>query len=182
MLKQTALAVALISSFAVPAMATDFFINSQAIRDGQPLAKAQVGPTTFGCDGGNISPDVSWSNAPASTKSFVVSLNDPDAPTGSGFWHWVVYNIPAYTTGLPVDAGSGKGLPKGAVQAPNDASVKGFMGACPPPGSAHHYILTVKALDVSKLELPKNATPALIGFMSNAHTIAKASITGTYAK
>ncbi|AFD08936.1 YbhB/YbcL family Raf kinase inhibitor-like protein [Solitalea canadensis] len=131
----------------------------------------------FGCNGGNISPDLVWENAPKDTKAFAITMYDKDAPTGSGFWHWVVYNIPATTMELKSDAGnySQKSLPQGAVNGNNDAGTPGYVGACPPPGPAHMYVITVYALK-SKLEIDKNASAALIGFMLNANTIAKASI------
>jgi len=120
-----------------PALA--FELTSPDIAEGKTLTAAQVA-NTFGCSGGNVSPGLAWKDAPAGTKSFTVTMYDPDAPTGSGWWHWVVYNIPASTTGLPTGAGTpdGKTLPKGAVQGNNDARVIGFLGACPPPGAPLH--------------------------------------------
>jgi Raf kinase inhibitor-like YbhB/YbcL family protein len=131
----------------------------------------------FGCSGENISPELHWENAPAGTQAFAVTLYDKDAPTGSGFWHWVVYNIPANIMSLKADAGnfSGKNLPDSAVNGGNDGNAPGFIGACPPPGEPHQYLFTVYALK-SKLKLDKNASAAYIGFMIHFNTLAQASI------
>jgi Raf kinase inhibitor-like YbhB/YbcL family protein len=133
--------------------------------------------STFGCHGENISPALQWENAPAGTQSFAVTIYDKDAPTGSGFWHWIVFNIPANVTELKSDAGNvSKGLtPAGAVQGNNDAGMPGYIGACPPPGPIHEYLITVYALK-TKLPLDKNTGPALVGFNLNANALAKASI------
>lgn len=131
----------------------------------------------FGCTGENISPELHWENAPAGTQSFAVTIYDKDAATGSGFWHWVVYNIPATTTGLASGAGDvSKGLmPKEAMPGINDAGMPGYGGPCPPPGPPHMYIITVYALK-SKLTLGKNATPAIVGMTINNNLIVKASL------
>ncbi|HTB51431.1 MAG TPA: YbhB/YbcL family Raf kinase inhibitor-like protein [Ferruginibacter sp.] len=131
----------------------------------------------FGCTGSNISPELHWENAPAGTQAFAVTMYDKDAPTGSGFWHWVVYNIPGTVMSLKADAGnfSGKNLPDSAVNGGNDGNAPGFIGACPPPGEAHQYLITVYALK-SKLTLDKNASAAYIGFMINFNKLAQASI------
>jgi len=133
--------------------------------------------SSFGCSGENVSPQLRWENAPKETQAFAVTVYDGDAPTGSGFWHWVVYNIPATTTELKADAGnfSQKNLPAGAINGNNDAGVPGFVGACPPPGPAHMYLITVYALK-SKIELDKNESAAMIGFMLNMNALSKASI------
>ena len=127
-------------------------------------------------------PRLSWSDPPAGTKSFAVLVHDPDAPTGgAGFWHWVVYNIPATATGLPQGVGKeGKGLPEGAAQMATDFGVPGYGGPCPPKGDApHHYHFTVYALKTDKLELPPHATASLAGFLINANALGKATLTGT---
>lgn len=132
----------------------------------------------FGCTGANISPELHWENAPAGTQAFAVTMYDKDAPTGSGFWHWVVYNIPAAVTSLKADAGnfSGKNLPDSAVNGGNDGNAPGFIGACPPVGDpAHQYLITIYALK-SKLKLDKGASAAYIGFMIHFSTIGQASI------
>src|SRR3954465_14424129 len=116
----------------------------------------------MGAGGQNVSPQLSWSGAPAGTKSFALTLYDPDAPTGSGWWHWVVYDIPATATELPQGAGSGKApLPAGTVQGKTDFGAAGYGGAGPPPGDKpHRYVFTVYALKVDKLDLPADASPA----------------------
>lgn len=131
----------------------------------------------FGCSGQNISPQLSWENAPADTKAFAVTMYDKDAPTGSGFWHWVVFNIPANVTELKSGAGdpSKNLMPKDAIQGNTDYGKPGYGGPCPPPGAPHQYLITVYALK-SKIDLDKNATPAVVGFNLNANAIAKASI------
>ena len=132
---------------------------------------------SFGCKGENISPELQWANAPKETKAFAVTMYDMDAPTGSGFWHWVVYNIPSSVNLLESDAGnfSGKNLPEGAVNGTNDAGAPGYVGPCPPPGEYHRYLITVYALK-SPLQLDKNASAAVIGFMLNMNSIERASI------
>ncbi len=139
----------------------------------------------FGCGGENKSPVLKWSGAPKDTKSFVVTVYDPDAPTGSGFWHWFVYNIPADTMELKADAGnaSNANLPKGAKQNRIDYGFAAWGGACPPPGDKpHRYIFTVHALKVDKLDIPGDATAAVAGFMTNANSIGKASFTAKYGR
>lgn len=132
---------------------------------------------TFGCHGENISPQLSWENAPQGTQSFAVTIFDKDAPTGSGFWHWVIFNIPADVKELKSGAGDvTKNLaPKDAIQSNNDGGIQGYMGPCPPPGPSHQYLVTVYALK-TKLSLDKNAGPPYVGFNIMANTIAKASI------
>src|SRR5258708_151239 len=137
---------------------------------------------SFGCHGENVSPGLSWENAPAGTQAFAVTMYDKDAPTGSGFWHWVVFNIPASVTELKSGAGDpSKGLmPVGAIQSNTDAGAPGYIGPCPPPGAPHEYLITVFALK-SKLNLDKSATPAYLGFMLGYNTLPKTSIL-TYAQ
>jgi Raf kinase inhibitor-like YbhB/YbcL family protein len=139
----------------------------------------------FGCEGKNISPALEWKNPPAGTKSFAVTVYDPDAPTGSGWWHWVMFNIPATVTKLDADAGnsaSGK-APAGAVQSRTDFGAPGFGGACPPPGNKpHRYIFTVYALKVDKIEADANASGAMVGFMLNANKLGKATFTAKYGR
>jgi Raf kinase inhibitor-like YbhB/YbcL family protein len=160
-----------------------FEASSADITNGGTLKAEQIS-NIFGCKGGNISPSLSWKDAPEGTKSFAVSMYDPDAPTGSGFWHWVAFDIPASTNSLPAGASTidGKKLPAGTIQVRSDASIVGYVGACPPPGPSHHYVITVKALKVEKLGLDANATPALVGFMTNANKLADATITATYGQ
>ena len=168
------------------AHAQSMTLTSPDIKDGGTIANQQVFKG-FGCSGDNISPALSWSGAPANSRSFAVSIYDPDAPTGSGWWHWVIYNIPAGTTSLPKDAGNvSKGLmPKGAIQSRTDFGSTGYGGPCPPPGDKpHHYRIAVFALDVAQLPNAKGdaASAALVGFDINFHTLAKATLTGMYGR
>jgi len=137
----------------------------------------------MGCAGQNISPALQWTNPPAGTKSFAVTMYDPDAPTGSGWWHWVMYNIPASTTSLADSAGNGRNAPSGSAEGMTDFGTKGYGGPCPPVGNKpHHYHITVFALKVDKLDVPGNATSAYIGFNLNANKLATARVTGLYAR
>ncbi len=139
----------------------------------------------FGCSGENKSPALKWSGAPKSTKSFAVTVYDPDAPTGSGWWHWMVINIPANVTELAAGAGAvdSTNLPKGAVQSRIDYGVAGWGGTCPPKGDKpHRYIFTVYALKTDKLDVPADATAALTGYMIHANTLGKASFTAKYGR
>jgi Raf kinase inhibitor-like YbhB/YbcL family protein len=139
----------------------------------------------FGCTGKNISPQLKWTSAPKNTKSFAITVYDPDAPTGSGWWHWVIFNIPPDTTGLVTDAGNPQKnvAPKGSVQSMTDYGKPGFGGACPPQGDKpHRYVFTVFALDVAKLDLDEKANAALVGFMLNGHAIEKASLISYYGR
>jgi Raf kinase inhibitor-like YbhB/YbcL family protein len=166
------------------AHAQSMTVTSSDIKEGGNIANEQVFKG-FGCTGGNISPELSWSGAPDGTKSFAVSIYDPDAPTGSGWWHWVVFNIPAGTHSLSKGAGDvkKKSMPKGAIQSRTDFGSDGYGGPCPPAGDKpHHYQITVFAVDVDKLPDAKNdaASAALVGFDLHFHTLAKATLTGLY--
>ncbi len=140
----------------------------------------------FGCTGKNVSPALNWSGAPAGTKSFALTVYDPDAPTGSGFWHWVVFNIPANATSLPKNAGDVKSnlAPAGSVQSRTDFGTPGWGGPCPPKGDKpHRYIFTIFALDIDKLPVPgPEVTAAVVGFNLHFHTLAKATLTGHYGR
>jgi Raf kinase inhibitor-like YbhB/YbcL family protein len=139
----------------------------------------------FGCSGENSSPQLSWSNAPEGTKSFAITMYDPDAPTGSGFWHWVVFDIPANVSELVKNAGnvSLNLAPKGAIQSTTDYGIKGFGGPCPPEGHGYHeYIITVFALKTDKLGLNDSINPAIVGFNLWNQTLAKASIVMYYKR
>jgi len=137
----------------------------------------------MGCSGQNISPALQWYNPPAGTRSYAVTAYDPDAPTGSGWWHWVMYNIPAGTTGLPAGAGNGRNAPRGSAQGQTDFGTKGYGGPCPPVGDRpHHYQFTVFALKVDRLDLPGNATAAMVGFNLNANKLGTARVNALYAR
>lgn len=141
--------------------------------------KKQQAYSKNGCNGENISPQIEWVNAPANTKSFAVTLYDPDAPTGSGWWHWLAFNIPAEVNGLVENAGNPDAnlAPAGTVQSFNDYGEYGYGGPCPPEkGGIHAYILTVYALDTDKIELSNHINPAAVGFAIHAHTLQKASL------
>ena len=172
---------------AAPAAAAaggQFTLTSTDIAPGGKIAEGQVF-NGFGCKGGNVSPQLAWSNAPAGTQSFALLVHDPDAPTGSGWWHWIVYNIPAGTTSLAAGAGDAhqSALPAGAVQGRTDFGTAGYGGPCPPPGKPHHYHFYLYALKVAKLDLPADATSAFIGFNVHAQAIGKpAELTGLYGR
>jgi Raf kinase inhibitor-like YbhB/YbcL family protein len=156
-------------------------LTSPDIKPGGKIANEQVF-NGWDCNGMNISPELSWSGAPKGTKSFVVTMDDPDSPTGGNFWHWSVANLPSDAKGLPRGAGDGKGLPGGALQVRNDFSQVGYGGPCPPPGKPHRYRITVYALDLDKLPIDASASSTVVGFYANAHTLAKATLTGLYGR
>jgi len=138
-----------------------------------------------GCGGGNLSPALQWSGAPAVTQGYALTVHDPDAPSGSGWWHWQVFDLPASTVALARNAGaaSGRNLPTGARQGLNDYSQAGYGGPCPPPGDRpHRYVFTLFALRVPRLELPPIASCALVGFNLNALALARASFTALYGR
>lgn len=163
------------------AAAADFRVTSTSVAEGVALAPAQVF-RGFGCDGGDRSPHLAWTGAPSGTRSFAITAYDPDAPTGSGWWHWNVVNIPADVAAVPEGASREHAMPKGAMELRNDYGVVGFGGACPPPGEVHRYIFTVHALGVEKLDIPKDASNALAGYMIHANAIAEAGITAVHTR
>lgn len=154
------------------AHAGEFKLMSQDIKAGDTLSTKFMF-NGFGCNGQNLSPELHWENAPQGTKSFAVQVYDPDAPTGSGWWHWTVFNLPAGTKSI---AQGQKDFPAGAVQSVTDFGAPGFGGYCPPPGPAHRYYFTVTALDVEQLPLDSKAMPALLGYMINGHKLASAQM------
>lgn len=167
------------SLLASMALAGNFTLSSSELQ-GQLTKKQEF--NGFGCTGENISPELSWSNAPKGTRSFALTVYDPDAPTGSGWWHWLVVNIPANSSTLPTGV-TAKELPKGAIETMNDYGVTSFGGACPPEGDKHHqYIFTLHALDVEKLDVTSKSDSALVGYMINAHTIEKSSMVSYYKR
>lgn len=154
-----------------------FSLISNDIAEGRPLSGTHVF-NSFGCSGENISPHLAWKNAPAGTKSFVITCFDPDAPVG--WWHWLAFNIPANVSELPTNAGSGVGLPDGAIQSVTDFGSTGYGGACPPEGEVHRYVFTVYALSVDKLELDETAMPGFVGFMAHMNALGRAILTATF--
>jgi Raf kinase inhibitor-like YbhB/YbcL family protein len=161
-----------------------FTITSNSFKDGDYLAKAHIlsAEFGFGSDGDNKSPHLAWSGAPAGTKSFAITCFDPDAPTGSGFWHWLVVNIPPNVSELALDAGNPKApkLPAGALQTRTDFGAPGYGGPAPPPGHPHRYLFTVFAVGVDRLQATEDTSAAVIGFQLNFNTLAKAAIMGLY--
>lgn len=154
-----------------------FSVVSDDVREGERLKDDQV------YAGDNRSPHLRWTGFPPGARSFAVSCFDPDAPTGSGFWHWVLFDIPATVTELPGGAGSGEmvGLPAGAVHVRNDYGTRDFGGAAPPPGDGpHRYVFTVYAVDTEKLGLDADASPAKVGFMLRFHSVGRAQLVGEY--
>lgn len=175
------LALALAAPLAVAA--APFGVTSPDLTAGGTMPQAQV-YRGMGCEGGNVSPQLAWHNAPAGTRSFAVTVYDPDAPTGSGWWHWTVFNLPASATGLARGAGNPGGkLPAGAVQGRTDFGSSGYGGACPPVGDKpHRYQVTVWALKTDKLPLGHTAGGAQVGFLLNANVLARAQLTVTYGR
>jgi Raf kinase inhibitor-like YbhB/YbcL family protein len=161
-----------------------FTVTSPDVHAGQKIPNPQAF-NGMGCTGSNLSPALEWHGAPATTKSYAITVYDPDAPTGSGWWHWVVYNIPSSVTKLAAGAGDPKKnlLPPGAVQGNTDFGAPGYGGPCPPVGDKpHHYHFTIFALDTDKLDVPPTATAAYVGFNLHAHTVGKAELTALYSR
>ncbi|MGK3130993.1 kinase inhibitor [Pantoea sp. C8B4] len=156
-------------------------VVSQDFKDGDKMPERHVF-NGMGRQGDNLSPHLAWDEVPAGTKSFVVTCFDPDAPTGSGWWHWVVANIPADVTELPQGSGSGVvELPQGALQTRTDFGQTGYGGAAPPQGDPHRYIFTVHAMDTDKIDVDAGASGAMVGFNVHFHALASASITVMYS-
>jgi hypothetical protein len=179
----TLFVLAALAAASPAAAAGKLTLKSTDVKPSSTLSDQQVFDG-FGCTGANVSPELSWENAPKDTKSFAVTVFDPDAPTGSGWWHWIVYDVPAATTGLPQGAGSGGApLPEGAKQGRNDYGAQAFGGACPPPGAKpHRYVFTLYALKTDKLDVPEGASSALIAFNLKSNALASATITATYGR
>jgi Raf kinase inhibitor-like YbhB/YbcL family protein len=161
--------------------AAQLTLSSSVFSDGQTIPMSAVFDQ-FGCTGNNRSPDLAWSGAPAATKSFAVTMYDPDAPTTVGFVHWVLFDIPAGTTSLAEGAGSKNDAGVGATQGFSDYGFSAYGGPCPPPGDpAHHYHLTVYALDLEKLGVDETTTYAKFRFIIRGHVLAQGEIVGLYA-
>jgi Raf kinase inhibitor-like YbhB/YbcL family protein len=157
-----------------------FSVTSTDVVDGGKLDAAQLSGIFGVPGGGDVSPQLAWSGAPEGTKSYAVTCYDPDAPTASGFWHWAVLDIPASVTTLESDAGTEGGSAPGVTLA-NDAGLKRFLGAAPPPGHGpHRYYFVVHAVDVESLGVPEAATPAFLGFNLFSHTLGRATIVATH--
>ena len=159
-----------------------FTVTSTTFKDGETVPNSFVSGL-MGAGGEDESPQLSWSGFPEETRSFAVTVYDPDAPTASGFWHWAVANLPATVTDLPAGVGDGSasGFPGDAVTLANDAGLHRFVGAAPPPGhGAHRYIVVVHAVKVEKLEVNADSSPAYLGFNLFSNAIARATITGIY--
>jgi Raf kinase inhibitor-like YbhB/YbcL family protein len=180
----TKLTGAALISMALSSQAADFYVASPSLKPGGTLPTKHV-LNGFGCSGGNISPALSWHNAPAGTQSFAITVYDPDAPTGSGWWHWVLYNVPSYTQSVNEGSGTANGqqLPAETAQGKTDFGSVGYGGACPPAGDkAHRYIFTVHALKTPKIDLPTDASAAMIGFMIHMNKLASTSLEVTYGR
>lgn len=155
-------------------------LTSHDLKDGDKMPQRQVF-NGMGYSGENLSPHLAWDGAPEGTKSFAITVYDPDAPTGSGWWHWGVANIPADVRELATGVGSGQGsLPAGAVQTRTDFGKAGYGGAAPPQGESHRYQFTVHALDLEQIEVDENTSGAMLGFYIHHHSLGKASLTVTF--
>jgi Raf kinase inhibitor-like YbhB/YbcL family protein len=166
------------------AKAADFRLASPTVKDKGTVGNEHVF-NGFGCSGNNTSPELRWEHAPKGTKSFAVTVYDPDAPTGSGWWHWVIFNLSPETTSLPAGAGKPESgsAPQGSIQSMTDFGQPGYGGPCPPPGDkAHRYIFTVYALKVDQIPLQKEASGAMVGFYLNQNVLKKASFTAKYRR
>ncbi len=192
-MRRSILAVLAVSLALGRATAQEFSVTSRDVDRNGVLKGAQV-YQGFGCEGGNVSPELTWKNPPSGTKSFAVTIYDPDAPTGSGWWHWVVFDIPSNVTHLPSGAGDPKqGLaPPGSVQARTDFGTEGYGGPCPPKGDKpHRYVFTVYALEVEKLGfgsawggagMPATPGGAMVGCAMNSHVLGKTTFTARYGR
>jgi Raf kinase inhibitor-like YbhB/YbcL family protein len=165
-------------------VAADFRLTSPTIKEQGTIGNEHVF-NGFGCSGGNVSPELRWEQAPKEAKSFAVTVYDPDAPTGSGWWHWIIFNISPNSTSLPAGTGKldGGAAPQGSIQSMTDFGQPGYGGPCPPQGDKpHRYVFTVFALKVDQLPLKPDASGAMVGYYLNQNAIAKASFTGHYGR
>ena len=177
-----ALFTLLLCGAAPHAWGAGFALTSAELTPGGPIPPAQQYDGD-GCRGGNVSPALAWRDPPAGTRSFALLMFDPDAP-GGGWWHWLVFDLPAGTRSLPADAGAAGGqlLPPGTIQVRNDYGSRGYGGPCPPPGPPHHYRITLYALRVAQLGLDAQALPAAVAAKVRAAAIARAEITILYGR
>lgn len=166
------------------ASASGFTLSSPDVSPKARIAEKYV-LNSFGCTGGNVSPALSWKNLPAGTQSLALTVYDPDAPTGSGWWHWIVYDIPAGVSELPSGFGNSEKaqLPGGTMQGRTDFGKPGWGGPCPPKGDKpHRYTFTLHALKTPKLEVPADASGALIGYIIHANEIGRARFVAPYGR
>jgi Raf kinase inhibitor-like YbhB/YbcL family protein len=177
-----------LSSWAIFAASTlaengGFRLTSAAWHEGGTVPQESVF-NGAGCGGANVSPELHWSGAPSGTKSFAITIFDLDAPTGSGWWHWVIFNIPGTTFGLPAGAGSkgSRGLPPGSVQSRNDYGGPGYGGPCPPPGTTHRYLVRAYALNVERLSAGSEVSPAKIVEQIEQHSLGVAKLTVKFGR
>lgn len=164
--------------------ASGFSVMSPQVKEGDNIVNEQVF-NGFGCQGDNISPSLQWRNPPAGTKSFAITVYDPDAPTGSGWWHWVVFNIPVDVRSLPRGAGNSQfgNMPAGSVQSRTDFGKPGYGGPCPPAGDkAHRYQFTVYALKTDQLPLDESTPAAMVGFYLHQNLLGKAVLEANYGR
>lgn len=184
MLRLQTLLLLLLTTVALPAapdQTPTFRLWSDDLKSGT-FTREQV-YNSFGCTGSNVSPHLAWSGAPQGTRSFVITVYDPDAPTGSGFWHWVVANVPASAQTIASSASLTPRMPAGSLETRTDFGPPGYGGPCPPAGDQpHRYIFTIHALKVDKLDVAADTSAALVGFMTNANRIASASFTARYGR
>ncbi len=181
LLKTCVLSLAVVVLFAALPVYAQMNLTSESFKEGEVLDLKQVF-NGFGCEGMNLSPQLSWSGVPETAKSLALTIYDPDAPTGSGWWHWLIVNMPIDTTVLGEGA-SGRSMPDGVIEIENDYGAVGFGGACPPVGDEpHHYIVTLFALDVDALDMSSDTPAAQVGYNLNAHAIEKATLTGRYGR
>ncbi|MDE2182021.1 MAG: YbhB/YbcL family Raf kinase inhibitor-like protein [Alphaproteobacteria bacterium] len=173
-------AFAAVMAFAVTANA-NFTVKSPTLSNGGVIPNKHVF-NGYGYNGDNVSPALSWSEAPAGTKSFAITVYDPDAPHPGGWWHWLVFDIPAQVIGLAENAASGVGLPPSAVQSVTDFRTTGYGGPCPPPGKPHHYVFTVYALKVARLDAKPTDPPAKVDNEIRRQSLAHASIVASFGK
>ncbi|OHV89571.1 YbhB/YbcL family Raf kinase inhibitor-like protein [Mesorhizobium sp. ORS 3428] len=178
------LCIAALVLFGFATQASAFEISSPSVSNGKWDDK-YLGDEAGGCTGKSVSIALTWKDPPAGTKSYALTMFDPDAGGGKGFWHWLAWNIPASAKGLPEGAGSkgGKGLPKGTVLGTGGIGRAGYFGPCPPPGSGtHHYVFTLYALGQAKLRTPANPSPDMVSVAAKSQALGEASVTYTYGR